>query len=344
VQTLRLLLFPFAVLYDAITSIRNSLYNQGYKPVAQFDIPVIGVGNLAIGGTGKTPMVEYLIRLFSPQCKVATLSRGYGRKTRGVRIATDKDDASTIGDEPYQLHKKFDGRIKVTVGEERALAIPYIVDEFPDTQVIILDDAFQHRKVKATFHVVLSDYHNLFFKDLLLPAGKLRESARGIQRADAIVVTKCPFHLEEEEMMHIERSIRDYADKPIFFSAIRYGNPIALDRDDTLSASVILVSGIANHTPLENYVRHRYTLIKHFAFPDHHAYTAEELKMVTKEAKKAGAMILTTEKDAVKIDTPVFKPVITGVSCFYLPIEAEFLKNGKEFDEMLLNTLNRHDS
>jgi tetraacyldisaccharide 4'-kinase len=344
VQVLKILLFPLAVLYDTVTSIRNNLYNRGYKPSAKFDIPIIGIGNLAIGGTGKTPMVEYLIRLFNPQFKVATLSRGYGRTTKGFRFADPHNNASTLGDEPYQLYKKFDSRIKVAVGEERALAIPYILHESPETEVIIMDDAFQHRKVTPSFQIVLTDFNNIFYDDLLLPAGKLRESARGLVRADAIVVTKCPHGLDEEKMMQIERSIREYADKPIFFTAIRYGNLVAVDHNDPLPEKVVLVSGIANHTLLEQYVKLHYEVVKHFAFPDHHAFTVNELKNICDLTIKSNAAVLMTEKDAVKLDDPHLKATIKGVSLFYLPIETEFLKNGKEFDEMLLNTLKRHDS
>jgi tetraacyldisaccharide 4'-kinase len=339
VKSLRLLLFPLAMLYDIVTSVRNRLYDKGSKPVAEFDLPVIGVGNLAVGGTGKTPMVEYLIRLLHPPYKIATLSRGYGRKTKGFRVASAEDDASTLGDEPFQLYRKFHGSIQVAVGEERALAIPYIVDEFPETQIILMDDAFQHRSVKPSFQILLTDYNNLFFKDNLLPAGTLRESARGAQRADVIVVTKCPVTIKDDEVLEIEKSIRDYSQKPVFFSGIRYGNPIALDRAENLLKRVVLVSGIANHKPFENYVNLHYSVVKHFDFPDHHNYTIENLNTVIALAKKEDAMVIVTEKDAVKLNVPRFRHALTEVSFFYLPIEIEFLKNGKEFDEMLLNTL-----
>jgi tetraacyldisaccharide 4'-kinase len=339
VKVLKLLLFPFAVLYDAVTTIRNMLYNRGYKPVASFEIPVISIGNLAVGGTGKTPMVEYLVRLFTPQYKVATLSRGYGRKTKGFRIAGPGDNATTIGDEPYQLYRKFDGKVTVSVGEERAIAIPYLLNESPDTQIVLLDDAFQHRPVKPAFQLLLTDYSNLFYQDMLLPAGRLRESSRGASRADIIVVTKCPPTLKEGEMMDIEGLIRDYADKPIFFSTIRYGTPIAMGHAKPLNQRVVLLSGIANHKPIEEYLRLHYQILKHFAFPDHHSYTTNDLDKVVDFAKKENAVVFTTEKDAVKLDSEAFRKMLQGTPFFYLPIETEFLKNGKEFDEVLLNTV-----
>jgi tetraacyldisaccharide 4'-kinase len=341
VKPLKYLLFPFAVLYDVITSIRNTLYDRGYKPSAEFDVPVISVGNLAVGGTGKTPMVEYLIRLLSDSYKIVTLSRGYGRSTKGFILANENATAKTIGDEPYQLFKKFEGKVNVAVGEERALAIPYILNELPDIQVIVLDDAFQHRKVKPSFQICLTDYNNIFYKDALLPAGRLRESARGAIRANAIVVTKCPPKLKDEEMMMIEKSIREYADAPIFFSIIRYGYPLPLNRADQMPSRVVLVSGIANHTPFEEHVSREFTVVKHFRFRDHYPYKQSDLQTICRAAKEAKAAVITTEKDAVKFDPLMINQIFTDVPLFYLPIQSEFLKNGKEFDEMLLNIVKK---
>src|SRR5688500_17872842 len=339
---LKVLLFPFAVLYDAITTIRNRLYDLGYKPAARFEIPIIAVGNLAVGGTGKTPMIEYLIRLLSAQFSIATLSRGYGRETRGIRIASSTDNALTLGDEPYQFYRKFAHEIVVAVGEERALAIPYILQQHPDTDIILMCDAIQHRKVKPSFQVLLTDCNNPFYKDFLLPAGTLRESAKGADRADIIIVTKCSSDISGDAMMKMEKAIRDYAEKPIFFTTIRYGSPIALGHVHPPSDRVILLSGIANHHTLEQYVAANYTLVRHFAFPDHHVYTDEDLRPVSELAAREKAIVLTTEKDAVKLDMSQLKPVISSVPFFYLPIQMEFLKNGKDFDEMVLNVLKQH--
>lgn len=289
-------------------------------------------------------MVEYLIRLLTPQYKAATLSRGYGRITKGIRFATPEDDATTLGDEPYQLYKKFEGKIPITVGAERALAIPYIIDQFPDTDIILLDDSFQHRKVKATFQMVLTDYQNPFYEDFVLPAGRLRESRTGVIRADAVVVTKCPFNLAEDEMMTIEQAVRQYTARPIFFAAIQYGNPLAFKNDSVWNNRVILVSGIANHKTFEHYVSSHYKVLKHFAFADHHPYTSSDLKEICTLAKKENAIVLTTEKDSVKLDIPSFEAIISDVPFFYLPIKTVFLKNGKEFDEMVLNVIQLHAS
>src|SRR5688572_7356414 len=251
-SVLKFLLLPFAMLYDLVMDIRNRLYDMKMWPSTSFDIPVISVGNLAVGGTGKTPMTEYLIRLLSPQHKIATLSRGYGRKTKGFRIAGGHDSAATIGDEPYQMYKKFSPTIGVTVGEERVLAIPTILQELPETEIVLLDDAYQHRKVVPGFSVLLTEHGRPFFDDHIMPYGRLREGPEGAIRADVIVVTKCPSHMEEEEMMNFEHSIRKYSLNPIFFSKIRYGEPVSFgDASKKISSKVILLTGIANAQLLE---------------------------------------------------------------------------------------------
>jgi len=335
------LLFPFAVLYDAITSVRNRLYDTGVKPVARFDVPIISVGNLSVGGTGKSPMIEYLIRLLSPEWKVATLSRGYGRKTKGIRIASNDDNAATLGDEPFQFYQKFKGRVVVSVGEERALAVPYLMDEHPEVGVVLLDDAFQHRRVKPSFQILLTDFNRLFVKDYLLPAGRLRESKRGASRADAIVVTKCPPHMTEDDMIAIEGAIRKYSSKAVFFTRICYGNMLSITASAPYKPrKVILVSGIANPKPLEEYVRTNYDLQQHISFADHHVYSTADLKKICHAAARANAVVVTTEKDMVKMDPDIFRK--EGVALHYLPIEIEFLKNGKEFDEMVLNAVRSH--
>lgn len=338
-MVLRVLLFPFAVLYRIVTGIRNQLYELNIKPTAYFDLPVIGVGNLAVGGTGKTPMIEHLVRLLGDDYKIATLSRGYGRGTKGFRMATMTDHAGTVGDEPFQIFKKFHDKITVAVGEERALAIPHILQHRPETRVILLDDAFQHRQVTPSFQVLLTDYNNLFYRDLLLPAGKLRESRRGAERANVIVVTKCPQEITDDAMMEIETRIRKYAERPVFFTYIRYGNPVLFHGTEALPDKVILVSGIANHKPLEQYVKQGFKVVKHFAFADHRHYTVSDVQAIAALAEKEQASILTTEKDAAKLSDPQLKKNLNNCPSYYLPIEVGFIKNGKDFDEMVLNAV-----
>lgn len=336
-------LYPFSIVYDVITTVRNRLYDTALKPVARFDVPVIGVGNLSVGGTGKTPMIEYLIRLFAGEFRVATLSRGYGRKTRGIRIASEKDNAATIGDEPLQFYRKFKDKAVVAVGEERALAIPYILHEHTDREVILLDDAFQHRRVQPSFQILLTDYNNLFTSDLLLPAGRLREARRGSARADAIVVTKCPPTISDDEMIRIESSIRRYSKKAVFFTKICYGNILPATAGAPYKfEKVVLVSGIADPSLLERYITTHYQLVRHYSFKDHHSYSVADLTNISGAAAEAGAVVVTTEKDLVKMDVEIF--LKSSVPLFYLPIEIEFLKNGKEFDEMVLNAARSYAS
>lgn len=340
-KVLRFLLFPLAVMYDVVTSVRNQLYDLGLKPSAGFDIPLISVGNLAVGGTGKTPMIEHLVRLLRNHYKVATLSRGYGRQTKGFRLADENDNASTLGDEPYQFFKKFKGQVAVSVGEERALAIPSLLDLKPETEVILLDDAFQHRRVKPTFQILLTDYNNPFYKDYLMPVGKLRESRNGADRADVIVVTKCPPELQEDEMMEIETTLRKDANKPIFFSTVHYGNMVQFGSyvSTHTPERIILVTGIANPKPLVTYLKSNFKLVKHFDFADHHHYSGNDLETITALAMEHNAAVITTEKDFVKIDVAEFGIFLSRAPFFYLPIEIEFLKNGKDFDEMVLNVV-----
>jgi tetraacyldisaccharide 4'-kinase len=336
---LRLLLFPFSVLYDIVTSIRNNLYDRNLKPSATFDIPILGIGNLAVGGTGKTPMVEYLIHLLAATYRIATLSRGYGRTTKGFRMVTSSEDPSTVGDEPFQIFRKFGQSVKVAVGEERAFAIPHIIDQAPDTDVIILDDAFQHRKVRASFQILLTDFNRPFYDDFLLPGGRLRESRRGAARADAIVITKCPPDLKDEKKMDMEEKVRGYSMKPVFFAATRYGVPVGFAAGSNFTDRVVLVSGIASTHDLIFYTTRHFQVMRHFRFSDHHAYSSGDLRQICASAKKENAVVLTTEKDAVKLTMPVFASFTSDVPFFYLPIHLDFLKNGKEFDEMVLNVL-----
>jgi tetraacyldisaccharide 4'-kinase len=330
------LLFPFSVLFGAVASLRNHLYDIGFRPSVRFEVPVISVGNLSVGGTGKTPMIEYLIRLFSIEYHIATLSRGYGRRTKGIRIAGDSDNAATIGDEPLQFYRKFKDKAVVAVGEERVFAIPHILDQYPDTDLILLDDAFQHRRVQPCFQILLTDFNNLFIKDYLLPAGRLREPRTGASRADVIIVTKCPSNITDDEMISIESSIRAYNKKAVFFTKISYGTILPVSGFSPYKPEkIILVTGIANPAPMEKYLRNNFALVKHFSFADHHVYSQNDLISICQAASRAEACVVTTEKDVVKMDGKIFENA--SVPLHYLPIEIEFLKNGKEFDEMVLN-------
>lgn len=330
---LRIILFPFSVLFDLITRIRNHLYNLGLKPSTGFDVPTICVGNLSVGGTGKTPMVEYLFKKAGER-KVAILSRGYGRKTRGIRIAGEQDTALTLGDEPFQFYRKFKTAV-IAVGEDRVLAIPEIMQHHPDVTMIILDDAFQHRRIKPSFSVLLTDYSRPFYHDMLLPAGRLREARSGAARADVIVVTKCPHDLSDDDMMEIKQKIQPYTSCPVFFAGIEYGQPVSFGgHQEEVQKQVILVTGIAHAGVLRQYVEDNYTLIDHIAFGDHHHYTEADMARLN-EMVGENTSILTTEKDMVKMIDPRFSSVMASLPLFYIPIQTVFIKNGEEFDALV---------
>ncbi len=331
------LLLPFAWLFDFATRIRNYLYDIGHKKSFEFGSVVISVGNLNVGGSGKTPMVEFLIRLLSSRYQVATLSRGYGRKTQGIRISTEADNALTLGDEPYLLKRKFAGKVNVVVGEKRAIAIPAILHKFPATQVILMDDAFQHRPVRPQFSILVTDYEKPFYKDFLLPYGRLREARTGARRADVIVVTKSD-GISDGEMELMTRAIQNIAgEKPVFFSGLKYQQPLPIHHAQPIGKKVILVSGIAKNAFFEKEVSVFYEVVKHFCFEDHHVYTAEDIQRIQQSSDEFQvSSILTTEKDMVKLIIPLLLPLIKGKNWFYLPVQSVFLKDGMHFDEMVI--------
>jgi len=342
---LRILLFPFAVLYDGITRLRNHLYNIGHRRSFRFEVPVVGVGNLNVGGSGKTPMIEYLVKLLMNRSHISILSRGYGRITRGLRFANDKETARTFGDEPLQFFRAFKDKINVVVCEDRAFAIPNILQQFPDTNLILMDDSFQHRSVNPQLNIMLTEHGSPFYRDYVMPFGKLREARMGSSRADVIVVTKCPAEIPDSEMAEMSRAICEVAGaKKIFFSSIRYGKPVSFEGSQNgieMSSDIVLISGIANSTVFETYASTNFNVIKHFSFRDHHRYTSSELLAIKEFVQGFGKplSILTTEKDMVRLIDPDFTDIIRGLSCFYLPIETVFVKNGSEFDELVSHAI-----
>jgi tetraacyldisaccharide 4'-kinase len=335
---LRLLLFPFSIIYDLITRIRNHLYNIGHKSSFRFDVPVISIGNLNAGGSGKTPMTEYILHLLSTNHKLATLSRGYKRRSKGFRIANTDDNASTIGDEPYQMFLKFGNNVVVAVGEDRVYAIPNILQEHEDIEAILLDDAFQHRAVDPSFSILLTEYNRPFTRDYVLPAGNLREARKGASRADVIVVTKCP--AQKVDTNSLANDIRKYAgNKPVFFTTLRYRDLIPFGDLGAPSGKIILVTGIANPDPLYDHLKQHFEILKHFRYADHHAFTESDVNEVHYEAQQiSDACIVTTEKDMARLRST---RSVTKHPWFYVPVEVEFLENGSEFDALIARQLER---
>jgi len=323
------LLYPFALLYNLITRLRNWLFDQGWLKTTESPIPTISVGNLSVGGTGKTPMVEYLIRLLKDEFKLGTLSRGYGRESKGFLEANQDSTPHLIGDEPFQIYQKFGNEIQVFVGEDRVAALKKVKDGNSIPRVMILDDAFQHRSVKAHLNILLTTFQKPFFSDFTLPAGRLRESRSGAKRADLAVVTKCPEKMNEGMRNEFRDRIWQYAGLkiPVLFSQITYGNPYPIVKGDKFSTSIILVSGLENDDLLVNYSRDNFDVLEIISFSDHHDYSNADfakLKSARQNFPDRDVVIMTTEKDAVKVKSMAPEGFLKEIPIFALPILVGF--------------------
>jgi tetraacyldisaccharide 4'-kinase len=331
-KSFRILLLPFSVIYWLVIKIRNWMYDKNIFRSTSFGLPLICVGNLSAGGTGKSPMVEYLVKNLKDKFRVATLSRGYKRKTKGYALADENATALDIGDEPMQFHLKFPD-VPVAVGEERIEAIPQLLHDKPGTEVVILDDAFQHRSVKAGLNILLTDYNNLFTRDFFLPTGDLRDLKSGYKRAEVIVVTKCKPDLPVAEKNKIIKEINPLPGQQVFFTAIEYGelyNMISLEkRTITAKTEVLLISGIANPRPLKKYLEEKQESYQMISYSDHHIFTIDDLKEIKKRFDSIIAkdkIILTTEKDAVRLVK--FASELNELPFYVLPIQPRFLFDG----------------
>jgi tetraacyldisaccharide 4'-kinase len=349
VKLIRILLFPFSLLYGVIVHLRNKLYDWKIFSSIQFRTPTISVGNLTVGGTGKTPHIEYLIRLLKSEFYIATLSRGYGRKTKDFVLADTQSNSEDIGDEPLQFKKKFSG-IRVAVDGKRVRGIKKLKENYPSLQTILLDDAFQHRAVKPGLSIVLTDYSKLYLNDHMVPSGSLREFRSGIQRADIIVISKCPEILLAIERKRIITEIKPLPHQHVYFSYLKYGDLIPLYVDNHILTkeyyfehhySAVLLTGIANTRALEYYLKGKIKNIVPAKFPDHHPFTKTDLEKVKKlytEMTFQNKIILTTEKDAMRLQTHEFKTILDGLPVFYIPIEVDFHdKDKNDFNERIIH-------
>jgi len=343
VKSLRKILYPFSLLYGLITSLRNEAFDRGILPSTSFEIPVIAVGNLNMGGTGKSPMIEYLVRMFLESTQVAVLSRGYGRKTKGFYLANESSSAADLGDEPYQFYRKF-RKLIVAVDEERVRGMENLLKSKPKPDLVLLDDAFQHRYVKAGYYILLTSYDHLYTDDMVLPAGDLRERRIGARRADIIVVTKCPKDISEEKQRTIVQKIQPMPNQEVFFSAIDYDEYVIRGNDtyplkEFISSKVLLVTGIANPNPLKNYLEGLQIDFHHLKFDDHQFIGEKELQRVSDRFTSIGdgdKVILTTEKDYVRSFLNVELPV------YYLPIKTEIIKDSKKFNDLIKNYVRKN--
>ncbi len=331
-KLLRLFLFPFAVIYGAITSIRNFLFTMGVLKSYSFPMPIIAVGNLSVGGTGKTPQIEYLIRLISSKYRVATLSRGYKRQSQGFLLADASVNAAILGDEPFQFFQKFPA-IQVAVDANRKNGIEQLLSQKNIPEIILLDDAYQHRKVKAGFYILLTAYGDLYADDYLLPTGNLRESRSGAQRAAIVVVTKCPKNLSKDEQIGIKKQLNLAENQQLYFTFIDYEDSVyskelQVKLADLENESKLLLAGIAKPASFFEYLKKENDVC--LTFPDHHHFSESEIIAVQKQAK--GRKIITTEKDYVRL-----KDSILSEQLYYLPIRSSFISNEKEFEQTILD-------
>ena len=335
-NSLRKILFPFSILYGLITCIRNILFDKGTLKSYSFDLPIIAVGNLNVGGTGKTPQIEYLIRLLSDKFKIATLSRGYKRQSSGYILAQANSNAITLGDEPFQFFKKFPN-IQVAVGADRKNGIEQLLLQKNKPDIILLDDAFQHRKVKAGLYILLTSYKDLYVNDFILPAGNLRESSSGAKRASIIIVTKCPSSLSIEEQQKIRNKLKLAEKQELYFTFISY-NDFIISENQKIKVEVInktpkvVVAGIAKPDSFFDFFDTKNDIC--LSFPDHHHFTDKDILKIKNLAQNK--IIIATEKDYMRLIGR-----LPTQQLFYLPIQSRFIANSKNsrlnFDKTILN-------
>lgn len=329
---IRSILFPIVPIYYLVTWLRNKLYDTGIISSKSYDFPVICVGNLSTGGTGKTPMIEYLIRLLKDEKSLAILSRGYKRKSEGFVLADKNATVNSIGDEPFQFFRKYEG-IQVAVDANRQNGIEQLVTSNSKPDVILLDDAYQHRKVKAGFNILLTAYNNLYYKDIVLPTGNLREPRSGARRADVIVVTKCKKDISEAEKREISSKLKLENHQKAFFSYIDYANSVISD-NTTLDLNTLpkftLVTGIANAKPLVDFLETKGLSFDHLEYNDHYSFRALDI-----ETLRSKSLIITTEKDYVRLSVnEELKDKL-----YYLPIQIK-IDNQELFDYTIKSYIN----
>lgn len=333
---LKIILFPLYGLYYAVIFLRNWLFDAGFMKSTSPKVLTINVGNLSLGGTGKTPLVEYLVRLLSDKYKVSTLSRGYGRKTKGFLLADEQASAQTIGDEPMQYYLKFKDKINIGVCENRVEGVDKIQKKFADNQIVILDDAFQHRKIAPHLNLLLSDYNKPFYDDSLVPFGRLRDIRNSAKRANAVIITKCPSQITEQEKEKIRRAVWAYTKSEVLvcFSKISYQEITSYTSKNDFDATknIGVLTAIAKPEVFVKYLSDKSLKIgKIFDFPDHYAFTRKDIVKIIKENDE-NLQIITTEKDMVKLKPQLSENEIKRF--FYVPIEIE-IENKTTFDALI---------
>ena len=336
------ILLPISLVYWIITSTRNLFFEIGIFKQNKFNIPIVGVGNITVGGTGKTPHSQYISELLQNNFKIAILSKGYGRRTKEFKYVNIDSNWDEVGDEPVQMKRNLPKEI-VAVDHKRVNGVNKIMKEHPEVNCIILDDAFQHRTVKIGFNILLCDYNNPIYNDWMLPVGLLRESKKGIKRADCVVISKCPENLTLAESNRIEKKLN--FTKEVFFSKIIYDKIVSLNGNKTIEKSslkkVLLVTGIANSSPIIEYLDKLNIQIKHLKYKDHFQYQKKDINKIIDNYKKENSeiIILTTEKDAQKMQE--FEE-LSRFPVYYLKVSIDFIRNKDKFEEKIMKYVRAH--
>ena len=324
-------MFPLSLLYDVVTRVRNAAFDRQWLHQSQFAVPTIVIGNLITGGSGKTPMIAYLLHHFSDRFSLAVLSRGYKRKSSGFLIADETSSAETLGDEPFLLLQKFP-KVQFAVCKKRTDGIRGLMQKSPQLDAIFLDDGFQHRQLKPSFQILLTPYETPWFRDCVLPAGNLRESARGRKRADLVVVTKCPESLSKKAREDYTNQLALDPDQNLFFTSIQYDANVygasKMQLKSYVQSPFVLVTGIANAKPLTGYLDQLGAKYKHLEYGDHHLFSASDRQSIL----SSGLPVLTTEKDYVRLN-PYLKDV------HYLPMSVRFLAEEDQFKGIISNQI-----
>jgi tetraacyldisaccharide 4'-kinase len=352
----RILFYPLSIIYGLITGFKNFLYDTGILPSVEFRLPVICIGNITVGGTGKTPHTEYLTGLLCDKFRVAVLSRGYKRTSRGFRLVTPDSTVTESGDEPLQISRKYPN-ILVAVDRNRVNGVRRIMEIQPDTEVILLDDAFQHRRITPGFSILLSDYNRPIISDHMLPYGNLRESVSNMRRADIILVTKSPVNINPIQRRLIVKKISKAPYQNLFFTSILYNKPVPLfhkketsvlipDLKRLYGTGIILITGIANPIPLKEYIQETAGEIIHLSYPDHYTFLEKDLNAIYNaydQLKTPLKYIITTEKDSVRLKefSNIAEPVKSAF--YYIPVGICFLNDDNaEFDNLIIEYVRKN--
>lgn len=342
-------LWPLAWIYGCVVYLRNCFFDWKWIKSCSFTTAVISVGNITVGGTGKTPHVEYLLTTLQQHFKVAMVSRGYKRKSRGMQVASAQSTCKQLGDEPYQIHQKFP-QVQVVADAQRCRAIQYIESQQPTTQVVVLDDAFQHRYVEPGMSILLVDYHRLITKDKLLPVGNLRESAANRYRASVIIVTKCPPTIQPIELRNLYNEMQPRPYQRIFYTYYQYASlkPLysQIETVSLVNAAVLLVTGVAQPQPMVDYLLQQGAHVSAISFPDHHDFTAQNWKVIEQRFQQLSGtqkIMVITEKDAARIAQSPCVPAALQSYIWVLPIKVCFLQDrAKEFNQYIIDYVSKN--